>query len=81
MTTPKKEDQEKKNQIRSNVSSGAGAKRKGKQSKGNAPTPPFFSTSARMSSPSRLFQVARSSAEGAVPMRPGWETPAKRKMY
>jgi hypothetical protein len=27
---------------------------------------------------SRVFHVARSEAEGAVPIRPGWEMPAKR---
>lgn len=33
---------------------------------------------AAMSSPSRLFQVASSSADGAVPIKPGWDTPANR---
>lgn len=31
---------------------------------------------ASMSSPSRLFQVARTSADGAQPMMPGWMSPA-----
>lgn len=35
---------------------------------------PSSATSAR----SRSFHMARSSAEGAVPMRPGWMSPAKR---
>jgi len=35
-------------------------------------------TCSAIKAASRLFQVASISDDGAVPMRPGWEIPAKR---
>jgi hypothetical protein len=45
---------------------------------GSATTRECVCAQASISSPSRLFQVARTSAEGAQPRIPGWIRPAKR---